>query len=648
MAKVTSINDNGMSTTSSSLSASPTLAPAWAPPKSPLPPHRLAKLANALGVSTPIPAVHNNAPFMSRTLLDTPPLDPVRRSPTPSISTAASIAAYSPSVSKYLLHVIPPLHLPHESDEDLYVTPPPANASGYHTQFRRGTLVPVYSTLQAQLTAIAKEYALPNTTGLIIYLVSSAKMSSQRGSTPQIELQDDGDEPGPRLSEEVWKHLWSRVMKAEQREDYLPPPRSHTPNIFGLSKGAQSTPFLPQDGPPLRPLLSLSPDPVGARLQSRFPPSPSTPSTTSDLPLNIKSAPDSASSVSQSEPETPDTSTDSHSFVRNQAIRKDSLDLPGLDSSSVIPILAKVEFDIDRRKAAWYDPWLRSRRMNHVKRTESRAGRKCSINEGEESQDKYVPVSLITGDKEASNLVLSRGVALTQQPTPMSDGYKALPEPPDDDESSERGNDGGEFAAHVGMLDGDSLAGTDAHTWAAMQSSPRLGSKRTANPNVVPLASNATDLAASPNSSEFDIAHLGNEEDEVQDLMDQMSRPQFSVTDPSPRKRSSSLTSSRKHVPPPLVLNTDIGVRDLAVPTEASPMPSSAGSTYLAYMHGSPSGEASVSGSGEQLEAEDDGLEHLRNPEGNEKRGGAVFDDFDLGLDPTEDVSHLSHLLASR
>lgn len=624
MSNHTFTTDNG-TPRSSHLSSSATLSLAWSPPKAPLPPHRLAKLANALGVSTPMPAFHHNSSFMSRSTLDTPgPLDTLRRSPTP--STVASMSSHASSVSKFskhLLHVIPPLYLPHESEEESYVTPPPATASGYHTQFRRGTLVPVHSTLQAQLAAIAKEYALPSTAGMILYLVSSAKVSSQ-SSTSYMGLEDDDrDEPGPRLSEDIWKHLWTRVMKAEQRDDFLPlPSRSHTPNIFSLSNGVRSTPFLLQDGQPLRPFLSGS-DPVHPHpLQPPFTPSPSTPSTISDLRSHSKSAPPSSSSVSQSDPDTPDTSTGSHSFARDPAARKHSIDLPGLDSPSIIPILAKVEFDIDRRKAAWYDPWLRSRRMNHVKRTESRAGRKCSVNEGEEdTQNRYAPISFVTGDKEASNLMLSKGASLLRQPTPMSTGYEPLRETGDDVELSEEGDANvGDFPAPI-----------------AMQNSPGRSSKRKANPNIVPLALNAVDLTALPNTSESEFEHLGKEEDEVQDLLDQMSHHQPSITDPlSPRKRSSSPTGARKHVPPPLVIVPNPSVKDLTVPSEPSPMPGSAESAHLAYLYGS-YGELSAGGS---AEGEDDDyvpFARMRSPEEHEKREGVVFDDLDLGLDPTED-----------
>ena len=223
----------------------------------PLSPQRLAKLANALGVSTPLPR---------------------------------SVKKVSPVSSRFLLHVVPPNYL--DSDQ------PPPSTPGYHNHFLRGTLVPLHSTLHAQLAAIAKEYALPSTVGLILYLINS--------------LPEQEDEPGPRLSDEIWKHLWSRVSNAERSPSPLP-------SSF------------------LRP-LACSPS-----ADSPFPPS----------------TPSSIRSNSLSDPASPDTSVDLHPA-------SNSLDLPGLSSPSLIPILAKVEFDIDRRKATWYLPWVQSRlNKNH-------------------------------------------------------------------------------------------------------------------------------------------------------------------------------------------------------------------------------------------------------------------------------------------
>ncbi|KAG5649796.1 hypothetical protein H0H81_002018 [Sphagnurus paluster] len=702
----------------SPISSTATISPTWAPPKSPLPPHRLAKLANALGVSTPMPAVHQPASFMSRSYLESPgpTTEHFRRSPTPSTpaSNFTAYSSYSPAISKYLLHVIPPLHLPHENDSnDIEMTQPPATASGYHTQFRRGTLVPVYATLQSQLGAIAKEYALPSTTGLIIYLVSSAKAPQNNQSpTPGMGLEDEMDEPGPRLSEDIWKHLWTRVLNAEQRDDTLMP--SLTKNPLGMSLAAQSTPYLPHEsnGQPLRPFLSSAAETTPLNgFPSHFPPSPSTPSTVSDLRSNAKSAPPSSSSVS--EPETPDTSSAAASF-HDPASRANSLDLPGLISPSIIPILAKVEFDIDRRKAPWYDPWLRSRRMNHAKRAESRNGgaygRKGSLvadggdNNSDDSRERPRHIDLLTGRKQSGSPV-SLAISTAEEnidpepeatpvgeslPIPSSPTYEQIPEPEDEDLPEQRveelaeqespgsvyeelpepeddrwsdeeseGEDEDEFesTARVLTLTGktDPLAdvfGTDAETWQELQtSSPRRASRRHTNPNVVELALDASDLTALPSPTQSEYSYLGKEEDEVQALLDEMSRPALSVSIPSSPQEKQALMSpeGKKHVPPPLVLMSGGGMqkeRDMTLTTEPSPMASSASSTNLAYLGQSDDDDQPGSGGGlvedpQEIERRENGefeaeYKRVRSPDA-EKRGGAVFDDLDLGLDPTED-----------
>ncbi|PBK76868.1 hypothetical protein ARMSODRAFT_1012080 [Armillaria solidipes] len=208
----------------------------WAEAKTPLSPNRLAKIANALGVSTPVPS-----------------------------SSSSSSPRTSPSTSKYLIHVVPPLNLPHLNTS--LSSPPPPSASGYHTHFRRGTLLPVHPTLQLQLTAIAREYALPSTAGVILYLVN------------------DDEDPGPRISDDIWKHLWSRVWKAE------------------FASGA----------PEKLPVLTLA-----------------SPRTDQSAPPTTSSSPPS------------------------------------------IPIIAKVEFDIDLRSASWFNPWITSRNLNHNKRVENK------------------------------------------------------------------------------------------------------------------------------------------------------------------------------------------------------------------------------------------------------------------------------------
>ncbi|KAJ7597333.1 hypothetical protein C8J56DRAFT_1041537 [Mycena floridula] len=519
----------------------PAASPSWPAPKSPLSPHHLAKLANALGVSTPLPAVHQYTAGASYSSTPPTPSDIYRRSPTPSsISNSNNAHPYSPSTSKYLLHVVPPLKLPHDTDftEPSDLTPLPASATGYHTQFRRGIFVPFHSTLQSQLWAIAKEYALPSTAGLVLYLIST---SSQDQSSPS----NDDSEIGPRLSEDIWKHLWTRVLKVEQHEELVASPRSLSPRGLGLGMAARSTPHLNLDvgsPAPLRPFISTGGPELNLQNHSVPYPSPSTPSSISDAHSNAKS-----SSISQSEPDTPGTSLASEDMHSTEsAARAGSLDLPGLHSSSIIPILAKVEFDIDRRRAAWFEPWLRSRKMNHAKRAVSR---NASMAEGSDSS---------AGDERRAPLTLKLVNKTRGRFSPRDDDRVLSDSPVDLGSDSDNDDDA---TARIASLP------------------PGLSAKRRGSTSVVDLTS--------PSRERFDA--------------------------------SSGQILVRKNIPPPLVLHPAPETGMAGELQLASPNGSTPSSTSLPYLNG----------------PEDESYDLLPRSPAEFKRGGGVYEDLDLGLDPS-------------
>lgn len=573
------------------------LTQTWAPPRFPLPPHRLAALANALGVSTPLPATCPSGTIMSSSSFpgSMPSSDRNRRSPTPSSSSTHNFSSYAPSSSKFLLHVMPPLHLPHDPNsptENSGLTPPPSNASGYHTQFRRGTLVPLHATLQSQMVAIAKEYALPSTAGMILYLASASPTRSTQPSpipsSPSSMNGDNAEEPGPRLSEDIWKHLWARVLKAE-RQEHLAAGRSPTPNFgLGINLGVKNSAFLAQDTSdhvqPLRPMFSPSlrgpTSQVSQPSASPITPSQST-SSSYDLRSNSleKSITPSFSSRSQSEPQTPDTSSADEQELDSQA--KD-LCLPGLESPSIIPILAKVEFDIDRKKAGWYEPWIRSRKRNYLKRAGSK---KTQL----PTNEKVAPIRL----KLAARI--------------MDGEYKPLSESPEHTDT-----------------EADPLQevfGTDADTWADINTHNEVrGIVQHGNPEVVQLALNGTDLSALPDQLFFgEDEDKRTDEDEVMDLLEKMNRPRLSISIPSSptsasNRKSSPVTAGtlKKPIPPPLILSDP--------PGDDSPTPGDAGHPYLVGV--TPADETFIS--------DDDIVRQRSHLE--EKRDGGVFDDLDLGL----------------
>ncbi|KAI0068042.1 hypothetical protein BV25DRAFT_1875168 [Artomyces pyxidatus] len=549
--------------------------PSWPRPRTPIPPHRLAKLANALGISTPVP--HSHSPPDSSLSTSVPRSSAAEswRSATPSVASTSHLTSHSPSPgpptpTKFLLHVIPPLHLPHETDssESIEYTPPPSNASGYHTQFRRGTLVPVFPTLQHQLWAIAKEYALPSTAGMILYLVSSSPNPNTLStpSPPKMQQQylDPQEEPGPRLSEDVWKHLWTRVLKAE-REAF--PPSGSTPGPIGLgfAFGGRSSPDPSTPSNPLRPLAAgrFPPQHLGTPLT----PSASTPSTTSASRTQAASSEPSHSGLN-----TPDTSFPPES-------RADALELPGLHSPSLIPILAKVEFDIDKRKAAWYGPWIRSRKMNQRKRDESRV------------RGESLSLPLVEDESGGSD---SERVKTATAPIPLK------------------------------IVD--------------RQAVPRFLLSAEERLEDASLADSPTELEEDPDgTAKYGPAAkraLGEDED-VHELWDAQGRPQLSVAIPSSppngRRRSSPTTSGtiRRGAPPPLRLMPSTST--VVASAEPSPLPTT-DSTKLAYLR-----EGIMSGSEDETGDEADGLDpesfrRIRSPT-EDKRVGAFFEDLDLGIE---------------
>ncbi|KAH9997781.1 hypothetical protein BJV74DRAFT_826445 [Russula compacta] len=579
-------------------------APSWPRPRTPIPPHRLAKLVNALGISAPVPfKPAANDPALSATSLSIPLTPEARRSPAPSVPSTP----HSPAPlfqSKFLLHVIPPLHIPHEpsSPDGSQLTPSPASASGYHTQFERGTLVPLLPTLQSQLWAIAKEYALPSTVGMILYLVSSAQSPNPEASLPVP------DEPGPRLSDDIWKHLWTRVTKFET-ESYS---RLTTPdNVPGLGFGyVGHSSLFPQEfssSNVLRPLIS----PGRVTPQSFHPTFTLATSTASSNPPSRSTS----SETSQSEVDTPDTSLPSDS-------RAATLDLPGLTSPSVIPILAKVEFDIDKRKAAWYEPWIRSRKLNHQKReqrarTESLSGT-SPVTGGVSQVDikvdapKAAPLPLRLVDRQAiPRFLLSTG----EGDDGHEPGYRCLSESPPCLEELD-------LDSVVNPLTGGGrdplpdVLGPDGDTRADMRSNTIDQPGHVTNPDIVEPAPDRHALSE-PVKTEGDLAN-GSDEEEVQAPRESLEQAELASDIPSsplnimlchplPTAGAVMAGTYRKAPPPPLNLMPHS--LDLSVSAEPSPLPTSS-STRLAYLR--------------------DGVS---TPSDGDKRTGTIFDDLDLDLD---------------
>ena len=317
-----------------------------------------------------------------------------------------------------------------------------------------------------------------------------------------------------------------------------------------------TSPLFPQPPNTLRPLLS----PNHVAPQSFPLPLTPTGSTASSNPPTQASF----SETSQSEFDSPDSSLASDS-------RAATLDLPGLTSPSIIPILAKVEFDIDKRRAAWYGPWIRSRKLNHQKRenrthTASDPGT-SPVAEGASQREsdalKAAPLPLKLVDRQAiPRFLLSVG---DEGDDGHGSGYPRLSESPPNLEDSDRVS--AELSGTV-KADGDSANGGDEEELqdsSESQERPRL----------------ALDILSSP--------------------------PSATVLPPMPAAGTGTTSTYKKAAPPPLTLMPySFGVSGSAEP---SPLPSSS-STGLAYLR--------------------DGVS---TPSDGDKRTGTVFDELDLGLD---------------
>lgn len=464
------------------------------------------------------------------------------------------------------------------------------------------------STLHAQLVVIAREYALPSTIGIVLYLVTASPQSRQNSPVPfpSPTLGDiNGGEPGPRLSEGIWKHIWTRVLHAE-REEVIALSRSATPNPFGLGLAVEPN----GSSRSLRPLVT----PTRSEQQSPFaypitPSSTSTASSASDIRSHEKST---GPSSPHSAPDTPDTS-------RSSDHGPPDIELPGLNSPSIIPILAKVEFDIDRRKATWYEPWARSRRM---KRTDSRSGHRFdslsrTLDSSSSADEKRAPYDLKLVQRMQKPPFL-RSQDDFDEERQLHDGeYAPLSESPDT---------GG--AAHmISTMGPDPLGdvfGTDAESWTEIHAESDGVRRKVNDPNVVELALDATSLTALPEQRQDEDE--GNDVDEVRDIMRRTSRPPLNVSIPNSaeykRRSSPSTAVGKRPMPPPLVL----------VPK----------SPTNKLIEGTTDAVDFRNKEGLSLELEQ---EYQRSrSHGEEKRVGTVFEDLDLGLDFGDDDEEVGHL----
>lgn len=486
-------------------------------PRSPLEPEKLAKLANALGISAPLPASKSPSPSPGLRRSDSSPRPSSTKS-TPQSGSATPGSArqqqQGPS-SRYLIHVVPPKHFPHPSKKE--------HPEDFAT-FRRGCVIPLYASLQAQVAAIAREYQLPTGHGIVLYLVNE----TGRGRKGKVALGK-----GPRVGDDVWKWLWTKVGEEVPVGDGS-----------GIGLGISTARTSPADRPSLL-RRSVSATQLGIRktpdFLKNYPPTP----------------PASSGSTSGAQPE--DTKEEElQSSLPNPSVTVmdcsvNGLDtglLPGLGSPSVMPVLAKIEFDIDRRVGTWYETWARSRK--------SIARHKRKVAQG----------------KLKLRMTIQDRKGLVRPPSPISSSSSSESEDEEEPEPeySRLDGDADVPTARASSVPGpgDPLSdvfGTDGDAWSDVQATrPGGGSNGE-------LALDGASLSANPNGETPEEGGVSDEE--VIALWNKQGKPQLNGS------------STKKQIPPPLNLAEREGSVEASLETP-SPSYSGAKITNLPYLKAEP------------------------------------------------------------
>src|SRR5258708_5204153 len=282
----------------------------------PLPLHRLAKIASSFGVDVPVP---HSAPETSFG---------TRRSH--SSSSYNRHFHRATTATRLLLHVIPPKSLPVAESRSL---------SGSRGNARRGSLLPLHTTLKGQLEAIKREYNFPSITSLVVYLLD-------------VEGGDDSvtEFIGPKIGDEAWKLLWYRALaidRVETKRSFLSPPTvpSNSPPSPISGEDASETHSQTHDLARCDPIKSIPQQ----KLRSLHTTAGvwTSPSTTT-----LSSAYSNESRAFHL-PQPSDTSQRSFSLNSDQSSIASTRTLPPST------IVGKIEFDIDMDKGTWYEPWAK-------------------------------------------------------------------------------------------------------------------------------------------------------------------------------------------------------------------------------------------------------------------------------------------------
>lgn len=327
-----------------------------------------------------------------------------------------------------------------------------------------------------------------------------------------------------------------------------------------------------------------------------------TPTPTPVHALNPTDAPsdtDTSTSTSTSNP-SPSTSTTNTGFTsldhdsnRNTPIHAhpDLLAIASeLTPNPFLPILAKVEFDIDLRKAKWYDSWLKSRK-ERARWKANNNNNSANVNSVTTPHPYNPPSSRVAPlPLELPDLAKSRSrlnsLALNSDEEPGNEdgraaainriGYALLDADGDSDHDPDQErtaveadddddpeNNNGEVDTTVKMpiplpkgkaaaRDNDPLAdvfGTDSDTWAALRyESPGTRKKRPQDPALI-IADEDANHDGDGDQNEPKHGNSDGDDEEVLKLWNEHLKPTLKL---SPGNSSSAQSMSRRPAPPPL------------------------------------------------------------------------------------------------
>lgn len=281
----------------------------YPPPKQPLSPRQLGRIAQSFGIVIP------SLPFSP-----SPTSSPNLLTASPTLSAASASSSRLPAVSHstsifhspYLLAVVPPLSLLNLSASTA------EEAEKRAKRWRRGRLIPLQPTLGGMLLAIAREFGLPSTQGIDVYLaqtetprsISSASSSASFGSVEETS--------GPLISAQTWTTLFSPYLHGSASRGSTPATTPRKPSSVGRDV--------------------FPPSPLELTSRSRLPSQNFKPDSTEPTPTPPKASHQSTSSHSSS-----------------------TFPLTPVSGVSLPPraIVGTIEFDVDRDVASWFDEWSR-------------------------------------------------------------------------------------------------------------------------------------------------------------------------------------------------------------------------------------------------------------------------------------------------